>query len=50
MEEELGNMIKCRDILEAGLKFNKLNENLFLKKIKIEEREGNNNQVRSSLA
>jgi len=50
MEEELGNLEKCRKILATGLKFNKLNENLFLKKIKIEEREGDYKEVRRSMA
>ena len=50
MEEELANLTKCRDILEAGLRFNRLNENLFLKKIKTDEREKKYEAVRSSLA
>jgi hypothetical protein len=45
MEEELGNPSKCRKILETGLSYNKLNENLFLKKIKVEEKQGDFPQV-----
>ena len=37
LEEEIGNFHKSGWILEAGLKFNKFNENLFLKMIKVME-------------
>lgn len=46
MEEELGNIEKCRTLLKRGLKFIPLNEKLFLKTLKIEEKEGNNAEVR----
>ena len=46
MEEELGNINRCRVLLKRGLKFIPLNENLFLKALKIEEKEGNFNEVR----
>lgn len=50
MEEELGNTKKCRKILEAGLKFCHLNENLFVKKIKVEEKSQEYTAIRKSLA
>lgn len=40
MEEECGNQDGCRDILRKGIKFSPLNENLFLKLVRIEERRG----------
>jgi tetratricopeptide (TPR) repeat protein len=46
MEEELGNIERCRTLLKRGLKFNPLNENLFLKTLKIEEKEGNYHEVK----
>ena len=46
MEEECGNQEICLDILQKGLKFNKFNENLFVKAIKTEERLGNIEGVR----
>ena len=46
MEEELGNIERCRTLLKRGLKFNPLNENLFLKTLKIEEKEGNYYEVK----
>ncbi len=50
MEEELGNVRKCREILDAGLSFNRVNENLFLKKIKVEEKIGEVIEVRRAMA
>ena len=41
MEEECGNQVISRDILLQGLKFIPLNENLFVKAIKVEEKMGN---------
>ena len=41
MEEECGNQIKSKNILHEGLKFSTLNENLFIKAVKVEERLGN---------
>lgn len=46
MEEELGNIERWRILLKRGLKFNPLNDNLFLKSLKIEEKEGNYNEVK----
>ena len=46
MEEECGNQEKSRKILIEGLQFSKLNENLFIKAIKVEERLGNTEAVR----
>jgi len=40
MEEECGNIQKSWLILEDGLKFNLLNENLFIKAIKVDEKLG----------
>lgn len=47
MEEECGNQEKSRKILIEGLKFSNLNENLFVKAIKVEEKLGNIEAVRS---
>jgi la-related protein 1 len=47
MEEECGNQKVCRDILLQGLKFNPLNENLFIKAIKVEEKMGNFEEIRN---
>lgn len=47
MEEESGNQEACRSILQKGLKFNPLNENLFLKMIRIEEKRNDIESVRS---
>ena len=48
MEEESGLKEECRAVLEAALKFNPVNENLFIKLIKVEEKlilEGNQQSV-----
>jgi hypothetical protein len=37
LEEEIGNVNKSARILEIGLKFNKFNESLFLRLIKVLE-------------
>lgn len=50
MEEELGNIDRCRTLLKRGLFFNPINDNLFLKSLKIEEREGNYQEVKSLIA
>lgn len=50
MEEELGNIERCRTLLKRGLKFNPLNENLFLKTLKTEEKEGNFEEVKKLIA
>ena len=50
MEEECGNQEKSRKILIEGLKFSNLNENLFIKAIKVEEKLGNIEAVRDLLA
>ncbi len=50
MEEECGNQEKSRRILIEGLKFSKLNENLFIKAIKVEERLGNTEAVRTLIS
>ena len=47
MEEECGNQESCRQILQKGLKFNPLNENLFLKMIRIEEKRNDIEAVRA---
>ena len=41
MEEECGNQEESNSILLKSLKFNKLNENLFVKVIKYEEKKDN---------
>ena len=46
MEEELGNINRCRTLLKRGLYFSPTNENLFLRSLKIEEREGNYQEVK----
>lgn len=46
MEEECGNQDECRQILIRALKFNPLNENLFLKLIRIEEKRGDIESIR----
>ncbi len=50
MEEECGNQGKCRRILRVGLKFSPLNENLFVKALKVEEKLKNYDEVRKMLA
>lgn len=50
MEEECGNQQKSRKILIQGLKFSSLNDNLFIKAIKVEEKLGNIEAVRALLA
>lgn len=49
MEEECGNQKVSRDILIQGLKFNPLNENLFIKAIKVEEKIGNFKEIRQMI-
>lgn len=49
MEEECGNQKTSRDILIQGLKFNPLNENLFIKAIKVEEKIGNYTEIRQMI-
>lgn len=49
MEEECGNQQKSLDILLNGLKFNPLNENLFIKSIKVQERMGNFKEIRQMI-
>lgn len=49
MEEECGNQKVSRDILIQGLKFNPLNENLFIKAIKVEEKIGNFTEIRKMI-
>lgn len=46
MEEECGNQDGCRDILKKGIQFSPLNENLFLKLVRIEERRNDVASVR----
>ena len=46
MEEECGKQEKSRQILLAGLKFSPLNENLFIKTVKVDEKLGNYKAVR----
>lgn len=50
MEEECGNVNRCRRLLLVGLKFSPFNENLFIKSIKLEEKLGNISMVRKLLA
>lgn len=50
MEEELGKIDRCRTLLKRGLKFIPLNENLFLKALKIEEKEDNYNEVKALIS
>ena len=47
MEEECGNQEECREILIRSLQFNPLNENLFLKLIRIEEKRGDIESIRN---
>lgn len=49
LEEEIGNTKKCGHILETGLKFNKLNESLFLKMIKVMEQNKDFKVLRENL-
>ena len=49
MEEECGNQNVSRNILLQGLKFNPLNENLFIKAIKVEEKIGNFTEIRNMI-
>ena len=46
MEEECGNQNKSKKILHEGLKFSSMNENLFIKAVKVEEKLGNYVAVR----
>jgi hypothetical protein len=41
MEEECGNQEQSRRVLLVGLKFSSMNENLFVKAIKVEEKNRN---------
>jgi la-related protein 1 len=50
MEEECGNNASSRRILQIGLRFNPLNDNLFVKAIKVEEKTRNYEYVRELLA
>jgi hypothetical protein len=50
MEEECGNNESSRRILQIGLKFNSLNDNLFVKAIKVEEKGRNYESVRELLS
>ena len=50
MEEECGNVEKCRKLLLVGIRFNPLNENLFIKALKVEEKLERYDNVRSLLA
>jgi tetratricopeptide (TPR) repeat protein len=49
MQEESGMNDSAQAILQAGLRFNPLNDNLFVKAIKVEERARRVDQVRSLL-
>ena len=49
MEEECGNHEESRKILQVGLKFSTMNENLFVKAIKIEEKNRNFGNIRKLL-
>lgn len=49
MEEECGNHESSRRALKVGLKFSALNENLFVKAIKLEEKGRNFDKVRCLL-
>ena len=49
MEEECGNQNKSKRILHEGLKFSSMNENLFIKAVKVEVRDGFNTRRRVSL-
>ena len=49
MEEECGNQDACLDILLKGLKFNPYSENLFIKALKLEEKNDNFKNVREML-
>ena len=49
MEEECGNQDLSRKILQVGLRFSALNENLFVKAIKVEEKLRNFEHVRKLL-
>lgn len=46
MEEECGNILKSWQILTEGLRFSHLNENLFIKAIKVDEKLGHFDNVR----
>jgi len=50
MEEECGNQLKSRHILKVGLKFSQLNENLFIKAMKVEEKLGDYEGVRKLIS
>lgn len=50
MEEECGNIDRCRKLLLVGLKFLPQNENIFVKALKIEEKLGNYQMVRKLLS
>lgn len=47
MEEECGNQDESNSILLKSLKFNKLNENLFVKVFKFEEKKSNVENIRA---
>ncbi len=49
MQEECGRNDSARAILQEGLRFNQLNDNLFVKAIKVEERARRFESVRSQL-
>jgi hypothetical protein len=49
MEEECGNQDACLDILIKGLKFNPTSDNLFVKAVKIEEKNGNFENIREMI-
>ena len=50
MEEECGNIVKARQILRVGLRFSALNENLFVKAMKVDEKLKNYQGVRQLLS
>lgn len=47
MEEECGNLEESRKILMKSLQFKSLNENLFVKVIRIEEKKENIENIRA---
>ena len=49
MEEECGNQDACLDILLKGLKFNPFSDNLFIKALKLEEKNENFGNIREML-
>lgn len=50
MEEECGNTMLSWRILQVGLRFNQLNENLFVKAVKVLEKLKNYEDVRRLLS